>query len=156
MARRRHQLGPRRELARHANLSRDVCPCPYWKPGSGNAVEVELQSEGRARLYGILFDTDSDHLKDESKPTLDALVATAHNQPSWSFSIEGHTDNTGSDAHNQALSEKRAISVKAYLVAAGVDASRLTTQGFGSSQPVASNDTALGRAQNRRVEIVKK
>ncbi len=117
---------------------------------------VELQSEGRARLYGILFDTDSDHLKDESKPTLDALVATAHNQPSWSFSIEGHTDNTGSDAHNQALSEKRAISVKAYLVAAGVDASRLTTQGFGSSQPVASNDTALGRAQNRRVEIVKK
>ncbi len=137
-------------------VSRDVGSCPYWKPGTGNAVEQELQSNGRARLYGILFDTDSDHLKDESKPTLDALVATAHDQPSWNFSIEGHTDNTGSDAHNQALSEKRAISVKTYLVAAGVNANRLTTQGFGASRPVASNDTELGRSQNRRVEVVKK
>jgi outer membrane protein OmpA-like peptidoglycan-associated protein len=137
-------------------VSRDVGSCPYWKPGAGNAVEEQLQSEGRARLYGILFDTDSDHLKDESKPTLDELVAAARAQPSWNFAIEGHTDNVGSDAHNQALSEKRAISVKAYLVAAGVDANRLTTQGFGASRPVASNDTALGRSQNRRVEIVKK
>ena len=136
--------------------SREIGSCPYWKPGSGNAVEQALQSSGRARLYGILFDTDSDHLKDESKPTLDALVRTARDQPSWNFAIEGHTDNTGSEAHNQALSEKRAISVKAYLVNAGVDAKRLTTQGFGASRPVASNDTALGRSQNRRVEIVKK
>ena len=83
-------------------------------------------------------------------------MGAAHDQPSWNFAIEGHTDNTGSDAHNQALSEKRAISVKAYLVNAGVNASRLTTQGFGSSRPVASNDTELGRSQNRRVEIVKK
>jgi hypothetical protein len=137
-------------------ISRDVGSCPYWKPGAGNAVEAQLQSEGRARLYGILFDTDSDHLKDESKPTLDELVAAARAQPSWNFAIEGHTDNVGSDAHNQALSEKRAISVKTYLVAAGVNENRLTTQGFGSSRPVASNDTALGRSQNRRVEIVKK
>ncbi len=137
-------------------VSREIGACPYWKPGAGNAVEAELQSDGRARLYGILFDTNSDHLKDESKPTLDALVGAAHDQPSWNFAIEGHTDNTGSDAHNQALSEKRAISVKAYLVNAGVNASRLTTQGFGSSRPVASNDTELGRSQNRRVEIVKK
>jgi outer membrane protein OmpA-like peptidoglycan-associated protein len=62
----------------------------------------------------------------------------------------------GGDAHNQTLSEKRAASVKAYLVAAGVDAKRLTPQGFGASKPVASNDTELGRSQNRRVEIVKK
>ena len=137
-------------------ISREIGSCPYWKPGSGNAVEQELQSGGRARLYGILFDTDSDHLKDESKPTLDALVNAARDQPSWNFAIEGHTDNTGSNAHNQALSEKRAISVKAYLVNAGVDANRLTTEGFGASRPVASNDTALGRSQNRRVEIVKK
>ena len=137
-------------------VSRDVGSCPYWKPGAGNAVEEQLQSEGRARLYGILFDTDSDHLKDESKPTLDELVAAARAQPSWNFAIEGHTDNVGSDAHNQALSEKRAISVKTYLVAAGVNENRLTTQGFGASRPVASNDTALGRSQNRRVEIVKK
>ena len=115
-----------------------------------------MKSEGRARPYGILFDTDSDHLKDESKPTLDSLVAAARTEPSWSFAIEGYTDNVGGDAHNQTLSEKRAISVKAYMVTAGVDAKRLTTQGFGSSQPVSSNDTALGRSQNRRVEIVKK
>jgi outer membrane protein OmpA-like peptidoglycan-associated protein len=119
-------------------------------------VAQQLQSEGRARLYGILFDTDSDHLKDESKPTLDSLVAAARTQPSWNFTIEGHTDNVGSEAHNQTLSEKRALSVKAYLVNAGVDAKRLATQGFGSSHPVASNDTALGRSQNRRVEVVKR
>jgi len=69
--------------------------------------------------------------------------------------IEGHTDNTGGDTRNQALSEKRALSIKAYLMGAGVEASRLTTQGFGAAKPVSSNDTALGRSQNRRVEIVK-
>jgi len=136
-------------------ISRTIGSCPYWKPGTSNEVMKELQSEGRARLYGILFDTDSDHLKDESKPTLDKLVAAARSQPAWNFAIEGHTDNVGGDAHNQTLSEERALSVKAYLVNAGVDAKRLTTQGFGASHPVASNDTALGRSQNRRVEVVK-
>ncbi|MGO9317070.1 MAG: OmpA family protein [Terracidiphilus sp.] len=141
---------------RGKRISRTIGSCPYWKPGSGNEVMKQLQSEGRARLYGILFDTDSDHLKDESKPTLDKLVAAARTQPTWNFAIEGHTDNVGGDAHNQTLSEKRALSVKAYLVNAGVAANRLTTQGFGSSHPVSSNDTSLGRSQNRRVEIVKK
>ena len=137
-------------------VSKEIGSCPHWKPGVGNVVVDQLKSEGRARLYGILFDTDSDHLKDESKPTLDSLVAAAKTQPAWSFGIEGHTDNVGGDAHNQTLSEKRALSVKAYLVAAGVDATRLTTQGFGAGKPVASNDTELGRSQNRRVEVVKK
>ena len=137
-------------------VSKAVGSCPHWKPGVGNNVVDQLKSEGRARLYGILFDTDSDHLRDESKPTLDSLIAAAKAQPTWSFGIEGHTDNVGGDAHNQALSEKRAASVKAYLVAAGVAAGRLTTQGFGATKPVASNDTELGRSQNRRVEIVKK
>jgi OmpA-OmpF porin, OOP family len=136
-------------------VAKDVGSCPNWKPG-GNSVVQQLKDDGRARLYGILFDTDSDHLKAESKPTLDALIAAAATQPTWSFGIEGYTDNVGGDAHNQALSEKRALSVKAYLVAAGVDASRLTTQGFGATHPVSSNDTELGRSQNRRVEIVKK
>ncbi|MGB8258753.1 MAG: OmpA family protein [Terracidiphilus sp.] len=141
---------------RGARVSREVGTCPHWKPGSGNEVAQQLQSEGRVRLYGILFDTDSDHLKDESRTALDALVAAARSQPSWNFAIEGHTDNVGGEAHNQTLSEKRAASVKAYLVNAGVAANRLTTQGFGASHPVASNDTALGRSQNRRVEVVKK
>jgi outer membrane protein OmpA-like peptidoglycan-associated protein len=136
--------------------AKDVGSCPHWKPGGTNGVVQQLKSEGRARLYGILFDTDSDHLKAESKPALDSLIAAAGAQPTWSFGIEGYTDNVGGDPHNQTLSEKRALAVKAYLVAAGVDASRLTTQGFGASQPVASNDTELGRSQNRRVEVVKK
>jgi outer membrane protein OmpA-like peptidoglycan-associated protein len=137
-------------------VSKQVGFCPHWKPGAGNNVVNQLKSEGRARLYGILFDTDSDHLKDESRPTLDSLIAAAKAQPTWSFGIEGYTDNVGGDAHNQTLSEKRAASVKAYLVAAGVAETRLTTQGFGATKPVASNDTELGKSQNRRVEIVKK
>jgi outer membrane protein OmpA-like peptidoglycan-associated protein len=141
---------------RGKRVAKDVGSCPHWKPGGANGVVEQLKSEGRARLYGILFDSDSDHLKAESKPTLDALIAAARTQPTWSFGIEGYTDNVGGDAHNQTLSEKRALSVKAYLVAAGVDPSRLTTQGFGASHPVSSNDTELGRSQNRRVEVVKK
>jgi outer membrane protein OmpA-like peptidoglycan-associated protein len=136
-------------------ISRDVGSCPNWKPGTGGQVEQQLKSEGRARLYGILFDTDSDHIKDESKPTLDSLLAAARNQPTWNFSIEGHTDNIGNDAHNQTLSEKRAAAVRAYLIKTGVDEKRLATKGFGASKPVASNDTSLGRSENRRVEIVK-
>ena len=58
-----------------ARISNDIGACPYWKPGAGDDVEQQLKSQGRARLYGILFDTDSDHLKDDSKPTLDSLVA---------------------------------------------------------------------------------
>ena len=141
---------------RGKRVSKEIGACPHWKPGVGNTIVDDLNSEGRVRLYGILFDTDSDHLKDESKPTLDSLIAATRTQPSWKFAIEGYTDNTGGEAHNQTLSEKRAISVKAYLVNAGVDTKRLTTQGFGASKPVSSNDTGLGRSQNRRVEIVKK
>ena len=136
-------------------ISRDMGSCPHWTPGTGNQVEQQLKSEGRARLYGILFDTDSDHIKDESKPALDSLLAAAHSQPTWSFSIEGHTDNIGGDAHNRTLSEKRAAAVKAYLIKAGVDEKRHATKGFGASKPVAGNDTSLGRSENRRVEIVK-
>jgi hypothetical protein len=136
-------------------ISKDVGSCPHWKPGTGNQVEQQLKSEGLARLYGILFDTDSDHIRDESKPTLDSLLAAARNRPTWNFSIERHTDNIGGDAHNQTLSEKRSAAVKAYLMKAGIDEKRLATKGFGASKPVASNDTSLGRSENRRVEIVK-
>lgn len=135
--------------------SKEIGTCPNWKPEK-NGVEDQLSKEGRARLYGILFDTDSDRIKPESKLTLDALIAAAREQPTWSFEIEGHTDNIGGDAHNQPLSDKRALSVKTYLVAAGINATRLTTHGYGASKPVSSNETELGRSQNRRVEVVKK
>lgn len=136
-------------------LSKTIGSCPNWNP-AGNQVEDQLKTKGRARLYGILFDTDSDRIKPESKPTLDALIATAKAQPTWNFEIEGYTDNVGGDAHNQTLSDKRAASVKAYLVTAGVVPGRMITHGYGAAKPVSSNETELGRSQNRRVELVKK
>ena len=69
------------------------------------------------------------------------------------MSVGGHTDSVGTDAYNQTLSERRAASVKDYLVGQGVDGSRLSTAGYGESNPIASNDTADGRALNRRVEL---
>ena len=75
--------------------------------------------------------------------------------PDLRLAIEGHTDNAGTPAHNQTLSEARAQAVVANLVGAGIAASRLTAAGFGQSKPVADNATDEGRAQNRRVELVK-
>ncbi|HEY4179521.1 MAG TPA: OmpA family protein [Kofleriaceae bacterium] len=129
--------------------------CPHYKFTSTNRVADELKAAGRVRLYGITFDTDSDHIKDESKPTLDLLIAAAKAEPTWKLGIEGHTDSTGTPEHNQTLSDKRAASVKTYLVKAGIAADRLTTKGFGATKPVATNDTSLGRSQNRRVEVAK-
>lgn len=135
----------------------NVGTCPHWKPQATGASQLaaDLSQAGRARIYGINFDTDSDVIKPESKSAIDTIVGLAKDKPEWKFTIEGHTDSTATAAHNQALSEQRAASVKAQLVAAGVAAARLTTQGFGASQPVADNASALGRAQNRRVELVK-
>ena len=87
---------------------------------------------------------------------LPALLGALKANPDWKVSIEGHTDSTGNAAHNLDLSQRRAASVKIALVAAGIAADRLTTAGFGQTKPVASNDSAIGRAQNRRVEVVRK
>lgn len=114
--------------------AKTVGSCPHWKPGADNGVVDQLKSEGRVRLYGILFDTDSDSLKPESKPALDALIAAAAAQPSWNFGIEGHTDNVGGDAHNQTLSEKRAASVKAYLVGRGRECGQADNSGIRCEQ----------------------
>lgn len=132
--------------------------CPHWQPkpkSAGAELAKQLKQEGRVRLYGILFDTDSDLIRSESKPTLDALIAAAKSDAAMKLLIEGHTDSTGGTAHNADLSARRAASVKAALVAGGIEAGRLGTRGFGSSQPVASNDTSVGRSQNRRVEVVR-
>jgi len=134
-----------------------VGACPHWKPQQNGTSQLasELAQAGRTRIYGINFDTDSDVLKPESKAAIDGIVGLAKDKPDWKFVIEGHTDATATTAHNQTLSEQRAAAVKVQLVAAGVAAQRLTTKGFGASQPVADNATGVGRAQNRRVELVK-
>ena len=101
-----------------------------------------------------LFNVDQASLRPEGKSELDALVSRLKSYSSiQSISVIGHTDSQGSETYNQRLSEHRAASVKNYLIQQGIDAAVISTLGRGESLPVASNDTAAGRQQNRRVEI---
>lgn len=118
-------------------------------------LEKELAEKGKAILYGINFDFNSDVIRTESRPTLDKVIAILKEKPDWKFSVEGHTDNIGGEAFNQTLSEKRAASVVKYLTAAGIDQNRLSSKGFGLMRPLAPNNSEAERAQNRRVELVK-
>ena len=136
--------------------SEDVGGCPHWGGGIQEQMTAELLEYGRVRLYGINFDYDSDVIRAESKPTLDKIVAMLKSELTMQLIIEGHTDSDGTTEHNQILSQKRAESVKSYLVSAGISSSRLFTEGYGESTPVAPNTTATGKAQNRRVELVAK
>ena len=104
-------------------------------------------------LRGINFDFDKSNIKPEAEPVLDAAVDVLKENPGVNIRVAGYTDSTGPDAYNQGLSERRAKSVRDYLVAHGIEASRLTAVGFGEADPVASNDTKDGRAQNRRVTL---
>lgn len=104
-------------------------------------------------LHDITFETDKAVLTMEAKTSLDTVVAGLKGQPSMSLQIDGHTDSTGSAAHNLKLSKERAASAKQYLVDSGIAASRLQTEGYGQTKPVASNQTRAGRAENRRVEF---
>jgi OmpA-OmpF porin, OOP family len=133
-----------------------VGSCPHWKPGSpASQLAIDLAATGRVRVYGINFDLDSAQIRADSKAALDGIVRLAKEKPEWTFTIEGHTDATASSAYNQTLSEQRAAAVKQWLHAAGVAAARLGTKGLGATRPVSDNGTAFGRAQNRRVELVK-
>jgi outer membrane protein OmpA-like peptidoglycan-associated protein len=115
-----------------------------------------LASKGRWATQGILFATGKTDLQPESRPVLKEIASTMKKYADLKILIEGHTDNVGSAASNLTLSEGRAAAVKAALVADfGVDGGRITTQGFGDTKPSVPNTNAAGRAQNRRVEIVK-
>ena len=115
-----------------------------------------LERDGRVATHGILFATDSEAIRPESTPTLTEIGTMLGQYSDLRLTIEGHTDSQGDDAYNQHLSNRRAQAVKAYLVDMhDVDASRLDTAGFGESRPVADNGTPEGRAQNRRVELVR-
>ena len=116
-----------------------------------------LAAKGRWATQGILFATGKADLKPESRPVLKEIASTMKAHPELKILIEGHTDNVGTPASNLALSDARAAAVKAALVSEfGVEEARMTTKGLGDTMPAAANTTATGRAQNRRVEVVKK
>lgn len=113
------------------------------------------ETEIRIRLSGsVLFDFDSDAIRADAERTLSEVAELLRAYPGRPVRVEGHTDSIASDAYNLALSERRAASVAKWLAAHGAEAGRMRTAGFGESRPVAGNETAAGRQQNRRVEIV--
>lgn len=121
----------------------------------GGSLKFELQN-GALKLPGpVLFETGKDTIRKESDSVLGVVKAYLIAKPEITLlRIEGHTDNMGSAALNQALSEKRALSCARWLVAHGVDCKRLIPVGFGDAKPIADNKTAEGRALNRRMSFV--
>ncbi|RYJ41533.1 OmpA family protein [Flavobacterium beibuense] len=131
--------------------------CPEVKGTAANRGCPEVTEEVMKQLNDyartILFNSGKSTFKDETMPVLENMKNILKEYPHAKFSIEGHTDSDGSNALNQTLSENRAAAVKTYLVEHGIDAGRLRSVGFGETQPIASNKTAAGKAQNRRVEV---
>jgi outer membrane protein OmpA-like peptidoglycan-associated protein len=121
----------------------------------GTGVEVQRQGDTIQLIMpgNITFATDSAEIASSFYAPLNNLASSFRQYNQNSIEIVGHTDSTGSRAYNQTLSQRRAQSVADYLRAQGVDGTRLSTYGAGPDQPVASNATADGRAQNRRVEV---
>jgi OmpA-OmpF porin, OOP family len=123
---------------------------------SNKDIYDELSASGRWTTQGILFETGKSDLKPESTPTLKAIAAALKGHPDLKVEIQGHTDNVGSTASNMTLSQARADAVKAALQADyAIDAGQLTAKGYGDTKPMGKNTTPEGRANNRRVEIVK-
>ena len=123
---------------------------------SRKSLYDDLAASGRVATQGLLFDTGSDKLRPESTPTLKAIATMIEQHPELRVRIEGHTDNVGNPAANKTLSEKRAAAVKAALVSQfKVSGGRLDAKGLGDTKPTGANTTAEGRANNRRVELVK-
>jgi outer membrane protein OmpA-like peptidoglycan-associated protein len=128
----------------------------YTKVSYPGEIEEQLAKKKRIDVYGIYFDFASDSIRPESEPILREIGAALASNKEWTLTINGHTDSVGTVASNRDLSERRSAAVKKALVERyKVDASRLTTNGFGSSQPKEPNDTDIGRARNRRVELIR-
>jgi outer membrane protein OmpA-like peptidoglycan-associated protein len=127
-----------------ADLQKDMQNARVERVGEG--IKITFDS-------GILFDTNSATLRPASESDITKMAAILQKYPDTNVLIEGHTDNTGSDAINQPLSERRAQAVANSTISKGVASSRITTQGYGSTQPVGDNSTPEGKQANRRVEI---
>ncbi|MCU0428622.1 MAG: OmpA family protein [Cytophagaceae bacterium] len=119
--------------------------CPEIKKVDQDAVSMAFKN--------LLFETNKDVIVESSFASLDALAKMLRNNPKYNLYLEGHTDSEGNDEANMDLSKRRSASVKKYLVAKGIKPERITTDGFGETRPVDSNDTENGRRNNRRVEM---
>lgn len=117
----------------------------------GNAID----ESGHVAVYGIHFDRGKASILPDSEPILEQIKTLLDQRPDLKLRVEGHTDNVGARPANQKLSEQRAAAVVSWLTQHGVDSSRLKAEGFADTKPVGDNSTEDGRAQNRRVELVK-
>ncbi|HSN85837.1 MAG TPA: OmpA family protein [Thermoanaerobaculia bacterium] len=140
--------------------------------GAGVGAYMDAQEEKIARIPGttvervdertllvhfesdVLFDTDSSSIDSDGRATLEDVASVLGEYPKTAVVIQGHTDATGSEEHNDALSERRANSVRGYLASRGVDPDRMSAIGMGEGYPVASNDSESGKRQNRRVDLL--
>jgi outer membrane protein OmpA-like peptidoglycan-associated protein len=120
-----------------------------------SSIAAAIESTGTIALYGITFDTGRATLQPGSEQVLGEILTLLKERADWRLEVQGHTDNVGAAAANQALSEQRARTVVAWLTKNGIAAGRLTAKGYGDTQPVADNGTDEGRAKNRRVELRK-
>ncbi|WP_291137722.1 OmpA family protein [Flavobacterium sp. UBA7663] len=133
----------------------DKCPTVAGTVANNGCPEVSDETMKKLNDYGktILFNSGKASFQKQTMPVLQAMAAILKEYPTAKFSLEGHTDSDGKDAMNQKLSEDRAAAVKNFLIEQGIDASRLSSKGFGETMPVDSNKTAKGKANNRRVEV---
>jgi outer membrane protein OmpA-like peptidoglycan-associated protein len=143
-----------------AAAARDQATTANDEAAAARAQLADLQAKqterGMVLTLGsnVLFDTNSDVLKPGAGESLNRVAQFLQSQPGVKLRVEGHTDSRGSDSYNEALSQRRAQAVASALMARGVDASRVQAVGRGMEVPVATNDTAEGRQQNRRVELI--
>jgi OOP family OmpA-OmpF porin len=122
----------------------------------GIDIYKKITTESKIITHGILFDVDKASIKPESMGTINSIYSLLKKDPSLKFEIDGHTDNSGDAVHNLTLSQQRADAVKTQLMNMGIDASRLTTKGFGDTKPISDNSSPEGKANNRRVEFLKR
>ncbi|WP_231865016.1 OmpA family protein [Sorangium cellulosum] len=126
------------------------------KPGCPKKPSLVIVTEKEIKItQQIHFEFDKDKIRPESFPILDAVVDVLQQNPKIKIEIQGHTDNKGAAAYNKKLSDRRAASVKKYLVAKGIDEARLTSKGYGMEQPIVPNTSDQNRALNRRVQFVR-
>ena len=123
---------------------------------SAKKMKKELDIRGLITIYSILFDFDKYDSKKESEKPLQEIADLLLDYPGLKIEIQGHTDNQGQDDYNLTLSQKRAETVRLYMISLGVDSLRLTARGYGAAMPVAANNTREGRAKNRRVVLVER